>query len=235
VPYTGVGEDRVYKNSGNAPLLSLLSNDCDLILDIGCGAGDNARILKSRDPECQVHGITHSPSEAEIAKNWMTSCWVCDIEGELPPGLSNMKFDAIILSHVLEHLRDPSMILRKFSALLRPGGCALIAVPNALSWAMRWRFIRGDFEYTSDGVLDDTHLRFFTYRTADRYLLDKSLDLRLTVKCVSGSVPQWWLRRYLLPKRWSAAVDALGCRIWPNLFGEQVLLKAQAKPLEGTK
>jgi hypothetical protein len=93
---------------------------------------------------------------------------------------------------------------------------------------MRWQFIRGDFEYKLDGVLDDTHLRFFTYRTADRYLLGKSPELKLVSKSVTGSVPQWWLRRYLLPKRWSACIDALGCRIWPNLFGDQVLLKAVA-------
>jgi hypothetical protein len=48
----------------------------------------------------------------------------------------------------------------------------------------------------------------------------------LVSKRVSGGVPQWWLRRYLLPRRWSAWVDALGCRYWPNLFGDQVLLKA---------
>jgi SAM-dependent methyltransferase len=139
-----------------------------------------------------------------------------------------MRFDAVVLSHVLEHLSDPATVLRRFSKLLLQGGCAIIAVPNALSWAMRWQFIRGDFEYKSDGVLDDTHLRFFTYLTADRYLLAKSPDLRLVSKSVTGGVPQWWLRRYLLPKSWSTHIDVLGCRVWPNLFGDQVLLKAVA-------
>jgi 2-polyprenyl-3-methyl-5-hydroxy-6-metoxy-1,4-benzoquinol methylase len=233
MPHTPVdNHDRVYKNSGNAPLIALLNHAPSTVLDVGCGAGDNAYLLKSKYPGCEVHGITHSASEAEIAKRWMSSCWVFDIENGIPEDLSAKRFEAVILSHVLEHLRDPATTLMKFAKLLVPGGCAIIAVPNTLSWATRWRFVRGEFEYTLDGVLDETHLRFFTYLTADRYLLAKSPELKLVSKTVTGAVPQWWLRRYLLPKRWSDRIDALGCRLWPNLFGDQVLLKALAVNLD---
>jgi 2-polyprenyl-3-methyl-5-hydroxy-6-metoxy-1,4-benzoquinol methylase len=225
-------QNRIYKNSGNSSLLALLNKDLNTILDVGCGAGDNACLLRSKYPACEVHGVTHSPAEAEIAKKWMTACWVFDIESGIPEELTAMRFDAVIFSHVLEHLRDPAATLEKFSKLLRPGGCAIIAVPNTLSWATRWQFMRGDFEYKSDGVLDDTHLRFFTYLTADRYLLGKSPELKLVSKSVTGSVPQWLLRRYLLPKSWSACIDAMGCRIWPNVFGDQVLLKAVVARLD---
>jgi 2-polyprenyl-3-methyl-5-hydroxy-6-metoxy-1,4-benzoquinol methylase len=220
------GHGRIYKNNGNAPLLALLDGNVNVVLDVGCGAGDNAGLLQSMFPGCEVHGVTHSRTEAQIAEKRMTACWVFDIEEAIPTNLSAMKFDAVIFSHVLEHLRDPAAILNKFAGLLRPGGCAVIAVPNVLSWAMRVQFMRGDFEYQSDGVLDDTHLRFFTYLTADRYLLSKSPNLKLTSKSATGTVPQWWLRRHLLPVRWSARIDAAGCRVWPNLFGDQVLLKA---------
>jgi hypothetical protein len=69
-------------------------------------------------------------------------------------------------------------------------------------------------------------LRFFTFLTADRYLLAKSAELKLVSKTVTGSVPLWWLRRYILPASWSARLDQIGCRLWPNLFGDQVLMKA---------
>jgi 2-polyprenyl-3-methyl-5-hydroxy-6-metoxy-1,4-benzoquinol methylase len=221
-----VDQIRIYKNNGNPSLLSLLNKDPRTVLDVGCGAGDNAFLLKSKYPGCEVHGITHSSAEAEIARKWMAACWVFDIESSIPEALNAKRFDAVILSHVLEHLRDPAIALSRFAKLLLPGGCVIIAVPNTLSWAMRWQFVRGDFEYKRDGVLDDTHLRFFTYLTADRYLLRESPELKLVSKSVTGSIPQWILRRYLLPKPWSRGIDAFGCRVWPNLFGDQVLLKA---------
>ena len=218
--------DRIYKNEGNSPLIALLDSDVSQVLDVGCGAGDNAELVRARLPDCQIHGITHSEAESEIAKRHMTSCSVWDIEGDIPAEFAMMRFDAIIFSHVLEHLRNPEIVLHRFSHLVKEGGSVLIAVPNALSWAMRWQFLRGNFEYQSEGVLDDTHLRFFTYLTADKYLLGKSPELHLVMQDVTGSVPLWWFRRYLLPKSISGYIDQLGCRLWPNLFGSQILLKA---------
>jgi 2-polyprenyl-3-methyl-5-hydroxy-6-metoxy-1,4-benzoquinol methylase len=161
--------DRVYSNQGNSPLLDLLSKDCRRVLDIGCGAGDNAALIKARNPDCDVFGITHSEEEALLTKVRMKKCWVADIEVELPEDLANQSFDVLAFSHVLEHLRDPAAALERYSRLLTRGGQVLIAVPNILSWAMRLQFLRGDFEYKSCGPLDDTHLRFFTYLTADKY------------------------------------------------------------------
>lgn len=221
-----VSLDRVYANDGNAPLIALLDKGVRRVLDVGCGAGDNAALVKAKYPDCEVYGITHSAAEANFAEKVMTICWVSDIEDDLPTELTRMKFDAIVFSHVLEHVRDPGLVLQKFAYLLRGGAMVIIAVPNVLSWAMRWQFLWGDFEYRSDGVLDDTHLRFFTYLTADRYLLGKCPELKLVSKGVTGSVPQWWMRRYVLPKSWSEAIDSLGCRFWPNLFGSQILIKA---------
>src|SRR5262249_54012942 len=125
----------------------------------------------------------------------------------------------------LQHLRDPAEVLGRFAALLREGGEILIAVPNVLSWRMRFSFLLGQFEYDTSGVLDDTHLRFFTYFTADPSLLAKSKNLRLVRKKVSGRVPLWLIRRHFLPCTWSERIDEWGCRILPNLFGYQILLQ----------
>lgn len=218
--------NRVYSNQGNRPLIDLLANDCKRVLDIGCGAGDNAALIKARYSDCHVSGITHSPAEAELARKHLERCWVFNIECALPDDLVDQSFDVLIFSHVLEHLRDPAGVLERFSGLLRTGGQALIAVPNVLSWRMRLQFLLGDFEYEAAGVLDDTHLRFFTYFTADRYLLSKTATLKLTYKSTDGSVPLWFLRRYVIPRRWAEQIDQWGCRHWPNLFGGQVLIRA---------
>ena len=221
--------DRVYSNQGNRPLIELLAKDCKRLLDIGCGAGDNAALIKSRHPECDVFGITHSAAEATLARKYLAHCWVFDVEGELPDELAHQKFDVLILSHVLEHLRSPEDVLARFSQLLSTGGQVLIAVPNVLFWRMRIQFLRGNFEYESAGVLDETHLRFFTYFTAEQYLLSKSPELVAKCKAVTGSFPLWWLRRYGFPKAWSEQIDRWGGHHWPNLFGSQVLIVAVKK------
>lgn len=218
-------QDRVYANQGNAPLIAMLSS-CTRLLDVGCGAGNNAVLVKARYPTCQVYGVTHSASEAEIAGARMEYCWVSDIERGLPPDSAGQTFDALIFSHVLEHLRDPATVLACFVSLLSDGGQVLIAVPNVLSWRMRLQFLFGRFEYESAGVLDDTHLRFFTYFTADQVLLSRALNLSVQSKSATGSVPLWWLRRHLLPMSWCDRIDKWGCRHWPNLFGGQILMKA---------
>ena len=218
--------DRVYCNAGNLPLLDLLDRGSIRLLDVGCGAGDNALLVRSRYTSCNVQGVTYSPVEAEIARKRMARCWVFDIEGEFPAELEREVFDCLIFSHILEHLKDPALVLARFSRLLRSGGQVLIAVPNVLSWRMRLQFLQGDFEYESAGELDDTHLRFFTYFTADRLLLSKSPDLEVTCKCASGSAPLWWLRRHVFPQAWSEYIDQWSCRHWPNLFGAQVLIVA---------
>ncbi len=218
--------ERVYSNVGNPPLIELLDIGCSRLLDVGCGAGDNAVLVKSRCAQCDVVGITRSSAEAEIAQGRMAHCWVFDIEGDLPGPLATQVFDALVFSHVLEHLRDPAVVLERFARLLRSGGQVLIAIPNVLFWRTRLQFVLGRFEYQSTGTLDDTHLRFFTYYTADRYLLSKASDLKMTYKSVTGSVPLWVLRRYVLPRKWSDCIDRWASRRWPNLFGGQVLIEA---------
>lgn len=219
-------QHRIYANAGNPPLVALLGDGCIRLLDVGCGAGDNAKLVKDSHPKCEVFGITYSEIEAERARQHMIHCWVFDIEGDLPSNLANQRFDAIIFSHVLEHLQDPITVLANFTQLLNSQGEVLIAVPNVLSWRQRVRFLLGRFDYEAAGVLDDTHLRFFTYFTADKYLLSKSPDLKLTYKAATGSVPLWWLRRHVFTQEWSEHIDQWGCRHWPNLFGGQVLIRA---------
>src|SRR3982074_562638 len=124
--------NRIYKNHGNAPLLALIDSEPRRVLDVGCGAGDNAGLISAKYPACEIHGVTHSAAEAEIAKLRMKTCWVFDIEKEIPAELTAMKFDAVILSHVLEHLRDPAAILDRFASLVLRGGCVIIAGPNTL-------------------------------------------------------------------------------------------------------
>jgi SAM-dependent methyltransferase len=220
--------ERVYKNVGNPLVIAQVDASCRRVLDIGCGAGDNAAVLKQKLPHCEVFGITRSEAEAERARASMVQCWVGDIEGEIPPYLEQERFDCLIFSHVLEHLRNPAEVVARLSRLLRTGGRVVIAVPNVLFFKVRLQFLRGDFEYDPDGgILDDTHLHFYTYRTADRYLLAESPDLHVTTKAASGWVPYSGIWRRLIGERAGSALDRWGVRRWPNLFGYQIVLVAE--------
>jgi 2-polyprenyl-3-methyl-5-hydroxy-6-metoxy-1,4-benzoquinol methylase len=199
------------------------------VLDVGCGAGDNAALLRERYPGVVIDGITRSHAEAELAAPHLDRRWIFDVERPVWPEIERGRYDALIFSHVLEHLREPSRVLARFARLLGAGGSVYVAVPNVLSWRQRLLFLRGRFEYTDSGVLDSTHLRFFTYLTAAGYLFGDCPELELVEQRVIGSVPLWWLRRRVLPSSLSLAVDALGCRLYPNLFGAEILLKASKR------
>ena len=218
--------ERVYANRGNEALIDLIDGPYGRVLDVGCGAGDNAVLIRSRNPECEIIGITQSEPEARLARSRMSRCLIADIETEIPELLLDQGFDVLIFSHVLEHLQYPSEVLARFASLLRNGGQALIAVPNVVFWQMRCRFLKGDFAYESSGILDDTHLRFFTYFTAEQILFAQESGLRVACKTTTGHVPLPVVRQHLLPKGIGAGIDRWACSRWPNVFGWQILIRA---------
>ena len=225
-------KERVYDNSGNDDLISLLDLPGPIsVLDIGCGTGANAALIRARSPGSKIFGITASPDEAALAKRHMEQCWISDLEVGPPAELQGRVFDVLIFSHVLEHLSRPWLSVEKFSRHVRPKGLVLIAVPNILFWRQRVGFLFGRFEYTSHGAMDETHLRFFTYRTAGKLLFSHTCDLEIDRALVTGSAPLWVLRRYVLPPSICLRIDKLAGKLFPNLFGSQVLVRAKKAAL----
>src|SRR5262249_34503590 len=131
-----------YDNEGNLPLLQLLPAGIRTVLDVGCGVGSNARIMQARG--IQVTALTLSEEEARLAAPFCVQVIVADVERERPPVFGSM-FDLLLCSHVLEHLVRPSQTLSVLSTLLRPGGFALVAIPNIASWRPRVRLLRGNW------------------------------------------------------------------------------------------
>jgi SAM-dependent methyltransferase len=216
----------VYKNEGNLLLLDQLSPNVRTILDIGCGAGDNARVIRVKVPNAQIVGITLSSEEAELARQHLTDVHVVDLDNSDLSFLGDHHFDAIILSHVLEHLKDPLAVLRRALHYLRPGGQMLIAVPNILEYRCRLRFLIGRFEYEDSGIMDRTHLHFFTWYTADRDLISPIKELKIVRKIADGAAPLWVLRRTIFPATLSRRIDSFCVRLLPNLFGWQIVMSA---------
>ena len=220
---------KVYQNAGNDLILSLVPGDARHVLDVGCGAGDNARRLMELRSDRSIVGITHSAAEAEIARQHCTDVLVADLNAGIPAGVGG-PFDAMIFSHVLEHLADPVRLLDSLLPHLRPDGAIVISVPNVLEWRTRARFMRGDFAYADDGILDRTHLRFYTYRTAARELLGSMPQLQIDRLETRGSFPLGPLRRSPLPDRWKRGIDRFAVRQWPNLFASEIGILARHRP-----
>jgi 2-polyprenyl-3-methyl-5-hydroxy-6-metoxy-1,4-benzoquinol methylase len=211
----------IYRNAGNAPLLALVPDGKLKILDVGCGAGDNARILQARG--CTVYGLTLSDEEARLARPFCKDVFVKNAEFE-ELDLPDKSLDLIICSHVLEHMIQPAATLTRLCRYLRDGGQVLIAVPNMAHWRLRVRFLRGDWHREPQGMMDRTHLQFFSFTTGITLLNETPLTLE---KHVAGdlSIPLWPLRR-LFPGL-CARLDTLIGRHWPNLYCTQTLLLAR--------
>jgi 2-polyprenyl-3-methyl-5-hydroxy-6-metoxy-1,4-benzoquinol methylase len=199
------------------------------VLDVGCGGGDNARRLRAH-PGIEVVGLTHSAEEADIAAPHMDAVHVIDLERgltDLAMAKWGAPFDLLLFSHVLEHLVDPVMVLRRCLTQLIPGGHVLIAVPNVLEWRTRMQFMRGRFVYADHGIMDRTHMRFFTYETAATELIAPINRLELLERRGRGSMPLWPLRRLDVARGLCATVDQVGISYWPNFCARETVMLAR--------
>lgn len=209
-----------YRNHGNREALALLPAAVRRVLDVGCGAGDNARIMAAAGRS--VTAITWSPEEAALAAPHVDRVVIADVERDDLP-LERGTFDAIFLSHFIEHVHAPAAVLAKLAPLLAKDGVLLIAVPNMAFWRLRWRFLCGNWRREDTGPLDRTHLQFWSYLTAPELLSGTGFRV---VRHEPGqlSVPLWPLRR-VVPDVCSWVDSKLGPTC-PNLFAGQVLLAA---------
>lgn len=212
-----VYRSRVYENEGSKPLVALIDPAHTRILDVGCGAGDNMRLLAAAGRE--VVGVTLSEEEARAVRANGFLCHVCDVEHEDLP-VEAASFDALVFSHVLEHMAWPAKVLRRHLRVLRPGGGVYVVLPNPVQFRQRWEFVRGRFRYTEMGLMDRTHLRFFDFQAA-RELLE-SAGLTIVYHAAVGHVPLGPLRRTLGSV--APRLDAAASRLWPGLFGFHLLL-----------
>jgi len=133
------------------------------ILDVGCATGYLARRLIESDNE--VYGIEIDPEAAEEAKKYCKDVIVADVESlkELP--YPERFFDVIICADILEHLKRPDQVLWMLKKYLKCDGLLIVSLPNVAYWRVRLNLLFGRFNYEEVGIMDKTHLRFFTIKT----------------------------------------------------------------------
>jgi methionine biosynthesis protein MetW len=135
------------------------------VLELGCASGYIGRHL-ILEKGCQVTGIEVDKHAAHEARAAGLTVIEGSLEDESFRASIGERFDAILATDVLEHLRDPAVVLNNFKSWLLPAGRAIVAVPNIATWSMRRQlFFRGDFTYQETGILDRTHVHMFTWDT----------------------------------------------------------------------
>ena len=215
----------IYRNKGNLDLLKLIPGTAARFLDVGCGAGDNARLLRRRIPSARIDCITASGAEAQEVRQHADEVWVWNLEDGLPPDIPRGVYDVILLSHVLEHLRCPWDLLDDLSNVAEPAnGIALVALPNIGFWRTRLALAFNGFRYSDSGMFDRTHLRFFSWPSVELDLIGRQASWLVTAKSATGLAPMFWLRRVKVLESLCARLDRFAGKVAPGLFGWQMIL-----------
>lgn len=150
------------------------------VLDVGCAGGALAKALKQKK-NCAVYGLEGNTQNVNLALN--SDCFaeinLQDLnqlrDSDYPD--YQAKFDHIVCGDVLEHLYEPDIVLAKLTSYLKPAGTMIISLPNVAHASIKANLLMDDFSYTPLGILDRTHLHFYTYRGIARLLADNGLNI----------------------------------------------------------
>jgi len=142
------------------------------VLDVGTATGMLARRSKK---QLRFFGIETVTEWADIASPYYEQIWNCSLENAPEEVLRD--YDAIVLGDILEHLPEPELALKRIVGLQTPGSKIIISVPNIANILIRLSLLFGRFEYAERGILDRTHLRFFTYKTFISLIKEAGLDI----------------------------------------------------------
>jgi 2-polyprenyl-3-methyl-5-hydroxy-6-metoxy-1,4-benzoquinol methylase len=205
--------DERYYGTARREVLAWLPQTVSRMLDVGCGTGATTAAVKDVCTVSWAGGIENVEAAAAEAERVCDRVWRGDavlvpLEDEIAPS----SLDLVLCLDVLEHMADPWAMVKRLSALLRPGGRLMVSVPNVRNWKFIWSLAaRGDFEYRDAGLLDRTHLRFFVRRTAVELASCGGLGV------VEASSAQRWRfpdARWMLSRLSAGGLDEMMAKQW---------------------
>ena len=166
-----------YPDYANPQLLEKIPLTARTILDVGCAQGALGADYLRRNPNCRVLGIEQDEESAEHARGRISEVFCGNVEAEPMPFNVPEGIDCIVYGDVLEHLVDPWALLAEHAKYLSAQGTILVCMPNVEHWSFTARLLTGSFDYEEQGLLDRTHLRWFTPRMMAKALADAGLQL----------------------------------------------------------
>lgn len=188
------------------------------VLEVGCSSGALTERIRAKG--CTVVGIEVRPEAAAKARAFCEEVLVGDVE-RMPLPWPPASFDVILLLDVLEHLVDPVPATRRFLPFLKPDGRVLVALPNVAHWQVRFRLLAGRFRYEDSGILDRTHLHFYTRKTAAELLVRSGLEI--LEEDVVPDVPLLRFKRHLEKANYRVA------RLVPGLLSTEFVFVARPR------
>jgi methionine biosynthesis protein MetW len=199
-------------------IISLIPAGQHKILEIGCGSGNTGKTLKQENKAAEVVGIEIVEHVAELAKKNLDTVIVGNIEKlELP--FADKYFDYIILADILEHLYNPSAVLEKLKKHLKKDGRIIASLPNVRYWKVVKNLVfKGEWNYCRDGILDDTHIRFFTKKSMTKMFLSLGFSIEL-------ATPRFKLQ----PKKSDNLINNLTLGLFEEFWTMQYVIMARNK------
>ncbi len=184
-----------YFRAVRTEILPIVPQFSQAVLDVGCGAGTTSLWLKEMGRVKTAVGIERDKSALEEAKKNLDEAFSADLESNEIHGLiGERQFDLILCLDILEHLTDPWKVLRALKKHLKPNGYLIASIPNVRNYRVIVPLLaRGSWKYQDTGILDSTHLRFFTKKSA----LELFHDSGYTIDQVRQTgrkrfSPTWW-------------------------------------------
>lgn len=150
----------------NPDLLMLIPAESSSVIEIGTGSGALAREFKKINPNCDYVGIDLEESCSALASRYCDRALTMNIEHAGDDFfIENRTRDCWVFGDTLEHLQDPWGVLRKIRSVIPDNACIVACIPNAQHWVVQAKLSVGDFRYQDHGLLDRSHLRWFTRQT----------------------------------------------------------------------
>ncbi|TPW12398.1 MAG: hypothetical protein FD129_1471 [bacterium] len=182
--------DLGYYRNTRPDILRWIPDGTKRVLEVGCAAGEMGKALRELGVE-ELVGIEVVEEVARVGEKHYDRLFIGDVEKLVLPYAEGY-FDALIYGDVIEHLVDPWRVVRDHARLLRSGGLLVLSIPNIRNYkVLKMLALRGEWTYQQHGIMDRTHLRFFTMKSIRSLLEEAAFDIRHVDRKVSAAR---WLR-----------------------------------------
>lgn len=179
-------------------IFELIENNSK-VLDLGCWAGRFGEKLKN-EKNCLVYGTDINKQAIKLAEKRLDLAFLSDLSKPetLKETLREENFDFITAIEVLEHLAEPEELLLEIKKYLGKNGKLIVSVPNVANYAVRLNLLAGNFSYEDQGILDETHLRFFTLFTIKKLINDSGYKIEQIKYTRAKIFPTFFATQFIL-------------------------------------